>query len=155
MDQKVIFVERPKKNKISPLSIQERPLHDSPLMNKSNNNIQRETTIQSTSSMNSARAEINTARSDNIPLIKSNNSPNIIDNTSPFKISPKKKSKVIEKICGRVDALGYPIIKGGKNHKVTFKQDMVKTIKVESYKKYNGENAVKGKDCLKCLCLLF
>ena len=57
----------------------------------------------------------------------------------------------------RVDRFGTPIIKGGKNHKVTYidkivKKNFVEVIKIESYKEFNKmeevSNTKKNNCCL-------
>lgn len=54
---------------------------------------------------------------------------------------------------GRLDCFGYPIIKGGKKHKIQFKEELVKTFKVENWKKFN-QDISDNANALKCHCNL-
>lgn len=61
------------------------------------------------------------------------------------------KSKLPFKEFGRLDKYGYPILKGGKKHKISFREEMVKVVRVENWKMYNldmsdGNN--KNKCCI-------
>lgn len=76
---------------------------------------------------------------------------NEIDSNSSKKITKTFKSKLPFQDLGRTDKYGYPIIKGGKKHKICFREEMVKVIRVENWKIYNldmsdGNN--KNKCCI-------
>ena len=97
-----------------------------------------------------------------IPLGMGNGRPKLSVGTpdSPAKRKKNNPNKSIHGngliVGGRVDAHGYPIIKGGKNHKIMFKDEVAKVILVESYKKYNIENTNEAtKNCLRCFCQIF
>lgn len=65
--------------------------------------------------------------------------------------SPTKRHKFSMELCGgRLDSFGYPIIKGGKKHRISFKDDMVKVIKVENWKSFNFETNYENRK--KCIC---
>lgn len=99
----------------------------------------------------------NSARTNQPPLMinpllppPSNEKP--LKNQSIMK-KPKKNNILDNK---REDCNGFPIIKGGKNHRITFKNELVRVITVESFKKYNMDyNNLGAKHCLKSFCVIF
>ena len=158
-----------KKNRIVPLQI---PL---PQSNSDSDKPNKETVISNPpSTINSARTDqpllMSTPQMPLIPKITipqpqlitfENGKPKLSLDISAAKKKKHKPNKSIQKgngllVGGRVDGHGYPIIKGGKNHKVMFKDEVAKVILVESYKRYNMENTNEAtKSCLRCLCKIF
>ena len=70
-------------------------------------------------------------------------------NKSPTR---NRKKFSMEDYGGRLDGFGYPILKGGKKHRISFKEDMVKVIKVENWKSFNIDSSLEQKK--KCFCNL-
>ena len=66
---------------------------------------------------------------------------------SPLK-SRKKFS--IENYEGTLDSFGYPILKGGKKHRISFKEDIAKVIKVDNWKLLNIDSSYDSRK--NCLC---
>lgn len=71
--------------------------------------------------------------------------------------SPIRKHKFsLEVLGGRLDSFGYPIIKGGKKHKILFKEDLVKVIKVDNWKAFNIDSSYDNNRnwiCGKCVIM--
>ena len=163
-----------KKNKVIPI-ILTNPITLSNSNNSTTINIEaqntttahsnKENTISNpTSSMNSARTEQPLLMASPHMLKLPPMPPTIHSNKGSLSsgISNKKKKKFNANkknmfISGsRVDSNGFPIMKGGKNHKIAFKDDLVRVIHIESYKKYNLESTNEAtKNCLKCFCRTF
>lgn len=164
-----------KKNRIVPLQI---PPPQSNSESDKPNGTTKETVISNPSStINSARTDqpllMSTPQMPLIPKIAlpqpqlipfENGRPKLSIGTPDISAAKKKKHKTnksIQKgngllVGGRVDGHGYPIIKGGKNHKIMFRDEVAKVILVESYKRYNMENTNEAtKSCLRCLCQIF
>lgn len=158
-----------KKNKIFPLPISiTKPFN--PLYN-SNNTTETEKMKEKDTNVSNPASSMNSARTDQPLLMTSCNmlQPNlpqklVISNKTIKKPndnikkkknqSPETKNKLL--MGSRADSHGFPIIRGGKNHKIAFKDDLVNVYYVESYKKYNIESTnATTKSCLKCLCTVF
>lgn len=162
-----------KKNKVVPLSIGNSDTkNNKPFLNK-NKEIQLENEKNKEGNSSSTTSGFNSARTDQ-PLLMtptimvSSPMPKLVPisanlNKANKKLDPIKKKKGRSPtnknkhiLSGRLDANGYPIMKGGKNHRVTFKENLENVIVVESYKKYNVETTnANAKNCLKCLCVVF
>jgi hypothetical protein len=56
----------------------------------------------------------------------------------------------VENYEGRVDSFGYPILKGGKKHRICFREDIAKVITVDNWKMFNMDSNLAEKT--KCMC---
>ena len=96
-----------------------------------------------------------------------NNSKNVkinLDKNKSLKLNSLISSSTmnnIEKInleSKRRDKYDNIIKKGGKDHKLTFKENLVEIILIDSYKEYyNKPYEIKStnRDCIECACLIF
>jgi hypothetical protein len=161
-----------KKNKVHPLQIPPR------FITQTNSEADKCNPITKETNNSNPASTINSARTDQpllmsspimpkltpplplpIPLEKSKEKKLSNVSATPKKnnYKPNKSTQKANLLIGtRVDCNGFPIIKGGKNHQIKFKDDLVKVIRIESYKRYNSENTNEAtKDCLKCFCTIF
>lgn len=68
--------------------------------------------------------------------------------------SPKKHKFSMDLSGARLDSFGYPILKGGRKHRVSFKEDLCKVIKVENWKSYNMDSTYEKKKCSCNQCII-
>ena len=74
-------------------------------------------------------------------------------NFGPFR--NEKKYKFSMDLSGaRLDSFGYTILKGGRKHRVSFKEDLCKVIKVENWKSYNIDSTYEKKKCSCNQCII-
>lgn len=158
-----------KKNKIFPLPINiTKPLNP---LNTSINTTETEKIKEKETNVSNPGSSMNSARTEQPLLMTPSNMLQpalpqklVISNKSMKKPndnikkkrnqSPETKNRLL--MGTRADSHGFPIIRGGKNHKVAFKEDLEKIYYVESFKKYNIESTnATTKSCLKCLCVVF
>jgi hypothetical protein len=112
--------------------------------------------------------------SNNIYVINQINPVNYTDNTMKIVLKNNKhpaneavnmKTDFLlkDKTGMRMDAYGIPIIKGSKNHKISFSDNftnkkLIQNVKIESLKKYNSEVVIKENSKAKrnnSCCLVF
>lgn len=139
METKVELVHRPKKSKVIPIP----PL-----------DLEAQTTI------NSARSD--STKHDQTLLLSATcsntNSGSLMNRMNDLNVFKPKKNNIfrnLEKLQNRCDSNGFPILKGGKNHKVCFKENIAEIIKVESFKSYNCEYTNFEKTCWDKFCVMF
>lgn len=139
METKVELVHRPKKSRILPLP----PL-----------DIEPQTTINSARS-DSTKPDQPLLLSATCSNTNSGSLLNRMNNVTSFKPKKNKIFKNLEKLQNRCDSTGFPILKGGKNHKICFKENIAEIMKVESFKRYNCENTNWEKTCWDRFCVMF
>jgi len=58
--------------------------------------------------------------------------------------------------CRRKDKFNIPIMRGKKDHKVTFKDDFIEKVLIESYKEINKQTELKVTNtCSNCACNIY
>ena len=78
-----------------------------------------------------------------------------VDTLRPKKGTSKSPTKgrhkfSVENYEGRIDSFGYPILKGGKKHRICFREEIAKVVKVENWKALNIDSSFGEKK--KCFC---
>jgi hypothetical protein len=84
-----------------------------------------------------------------------------VSNTSNYMLSNKFSggTKILENPLQRRDNFGVPIKKGGKEHRIAFKENLVETVEIVSIKEFQSKanaetvNKKKGSSC-GCTCLI-